>query len=178
MTIWTDLAHLDATAQAELVRSKEIKPLELVEAAIERIEKVNPELNAVITKLYNTASEAARAEIPNGPFSGVPYLMKDIGAAVAGAPLSLGTALLKGDIPDHDSELTVRLRKAGLVILGKTSTPEFGLLPTTEPLIFGPVHNPWNPGKTTGGSSGGAAAGRSLRLRAGRERPSAGPPSG
>ena len=158
MTTHAEIARLDATAQAELVRTREVTPVELVDAAIERIQKVNPELNAVVTPLYDQARETARTGLAQGPFAGVPYLMKDIGAFLAGAPMSLGTALLKDYVPDHDSELTLRLKKAGLIMLGKTSTPEFGLLPTTEPRIFGPTRNPWNPGKTTGGSSGGSAA--------------------
>ena len=158
MTLSTEIAQLDGTAQAALVKKGEIKPIELVEAAIERIEKVNPELNAVIAPLYDSARNAALANIPDGPFAGVPYLMKDNNASVAGAPTSLGTALLKDYIPRQDSELTKRLKKAGLIILGKTNTPEFGLLPTTEPRRYGPTHNPWNPEKTTGGSSGGSAA--------------------
>ena len=158
MTISTEIFQLDATAQAAMVKKSEIKPIELVEAAIGRIEKVNPELNAVITLLYDSARKAAQATLPDGPFTGVPYLMKDNNSAVAGAPTSLGTALLKGFIPTHDSELTKRLKKAGLIILGKTNTPEFGLLPTTEPRRWGPTCNPWDPKKTTGGSSGGSAA--------------------
>lgn len=153
-----DILGLDATAQAELIRRKEIQPLELVEAAIERVEKVNPNLNLVITTLFDEARSAAAATIPGGPFAGVPFLMKDIGAFLAGAPMSMGTMLLKDFVPGHDSELTRRLKKAGLIIIGKTNTPEFGLMPTTEPRLFGPSRNPWNMDKTTGGSSGGSAA--------------------
>lgn len=153
-----DILGLDATAQAELIRRKEIQPLDLVEAAIERVEKVNPNLNLVITTLFDEARSAAAATIPGGPFAGVPFLMKDIGAFLAGAPMSMGTMLLKDFVPDHDSELTKRLKKAGLIIIGKTNTPEFGLMPTTEPRLFGPSRNPWNMDKTTGGSSGGSAA--------------------
>jgi len=158
MMLDAEIARMDGTAQAELVKKGKIRPIELVEAAIERIEKVNPELNAVIALLYDSAQKAAQATIPDGPFAGVPYLMKDNNSSVAGAPTSLGTALLKGYIPTQDSELTKRLKKSGLIILGKTNTPEFGLLPTTEPQRYGPTRNPWNPEKTTGGSSGGSAA--------------------
>jgi len=153
-----DFAYLDATAQAELVRSKEVKPVELVEAAIERVERLNPDLNAVITPLFDQAREAAGGKIPDGPFRGVPFLMKDIGAYYAGAPMAMGAALLRDFVPDHDSELTIRFKKAGLITLGKTNTPEFGLLPTTEPHLFGPSRNPWNTERTTGGSSGGSSA--------------------
>ena len=153
-----EIAFLDATAQAELVRNKEITPSELVEAAIERIERLNPSLNAVITPMYDQARERASGPILEGPFAGVPFLMKDIIASYAGVRMALGTALLCSFVPDHDSELTLRYKKAGLITLGKTNTPELGLLPTTEPAVFGPTRNPWDTGRTTGGSSGGSAA--------------------
>ncbi|MBW2060043.1 MAG: amidase [Deltaproteobacteria bacterium] len=158
MSSHDEFAFLDATAQAELVRSKEVQPIELVEAAIERIERLNPSLNAVITPMYDLAREAAKGEIPDGPFTGVPFLMKDIGAYYAGVRMAMGTALLRDFVPDHDSELTIRQKKAGLISLGKTNTPELGLLPTTEPHLFGPSRNPWNTERTTGGSSGGSSA--------------------
>ncbi len=154
-----DLAFMDATAQADLVKTKEASPLELVEAAIQRIEKLNPKLNAVITPMYDIAMEAAKGPIPDGPFSGVPFLLKDLGAMYEGVETCLGTNILKGlFIPDHDSELTIRQKKAGLITLGKTNTPEFGILPTTEPAAFGASRNPWDINRTTGGSSGGSAA--------------------
>lgn len=158
MPNFEEVLCLDATAQAELIRRREIKPSELVDAAIERIEKVNPDLNLVITNLFDEARTAAAGKIPDGPFAGVPFLMKDIGAFLAGVPMSMGTALLKDFVPDHDSELTRRIKQTGLIIIGKTNTPEFGLLPTTEPRLFGPSRNPWDRDKTTGGSSGGSAA--------------------
>jgi len=155
---FNEILMLDATAQAELIRKKEVQAPELIESAIENIEKLNPKLNAVITPIFEKASEDAKKNIPVGAFSGVPFLMKDIGAAVGGARMSMGTSLLKDYVPARDSELTVRYKKAGLIILGKTNTPEFGLVPTTEPILFGPTHNPWNLERTTGGSSGGSAA--------------------
>ena len=153
-----DLAWLDATAQAELVRKKEVQPIELVEAAIDRIERFNPTLNAVITPMYEFARMAAAEKLPEGPFTGVPFLLKDILAFFAGVRMTLGSKLLQDFVPDHDSELVVRFKQAGLVIVGKTNTPEFGIFPTTEPQLFGPCRNPWNTDHTTGGSSGGAAA--------------------
>ncbi len=153
-----EIAFLDATAQAELVRNKEITPSELVEGAIERIERLNPSLNAVITPMYDQARERASGPMPDGPFAGVPFLMKDILAFYAGVRMAQGTALLSSFVPDHDSELTLRYKRAGLITLGKTNTPELGLLPTTEPTMFGPTKNPWDTGRTTGGSSGGSAA--------------------
>ena len=153
-----DLAFLDATAQAQLVRDKEIQPIELVEAAIERIKRLNPTVNAVVTPMYDIARRTATATLPQGPFAGVPFLLKDILAFYSGVKISLGSRLLRDLVPDHDSELVVRLKKAGLIIVGKTNLPEFGLLPTTEPQVFGPARNPWDTTRTTGGSSGGAAA--------------------
>jgi len=164
MPNFEEILDLDATAQAELIRRKEIKPIELVEATIERVEKLNPDLNLVITTLFDEAKTAAAGKIPDGPFAGVPFLMKDIGAFLAGAPMSMGTALLKGFVPDHDSELTKRFKRAGLIIIGKTNTPEFGLMPTTEPRLFGPSRNPWDIDKTTGGSSGASAAAVASRI--------------
>lgn len=153
-----DLAFLDATAQAELVRRKEVKPVELVDAAIERIERLNPTLNAVVTPMYEQARTAASGELPQGPFTGVPFLLKDLLASYAGVRMTLGSTFLHDFVPDHDSELVTRLKRAGLIIIGKTNAPEFGLMPTTEPRLFGPSHNPWDVSRTTGGSSGGSAA--------------------
>jgi len=149
---------LDATAQAELVRRREVKPIELVDAAIERIERLNPTINAVVTPMYEQARKAAKGRIPKGPFTGVPYLLKDIVVSYAGVPLTFGSAFLRNYIPDHDGELVLRLKRAGLIILGKTNLCEFGLIGTTEPRLFGPSRNPWDTGRTTGGSSGGSAA--------------------
>jgi len=153
-----EFAFLDATAQADLVRRKEVKAIELVDAAIERIERLNPLLNAVVTPMYEQARAAAASPLPNGPFAGVPFLLKDLLASYAGVPMTSGSAFLRDFVPDHDSDLVVRLKRAGLIILGKTNTPEFGILPTTEPHLFGPTRNPWNRSRTTGGSSGGSAA--------------------
>ena len=158
MSRFDDLAFLDATAQAELVRRKEVQAIELVEAAIERIERLNPELNAVVTKMYEQAHAVATGELPDGPFAGVPFLLKDLGAPYDGVRMTLGTNLLRDFVPSHDSEFVARLKRAGLIILGKSNTPEFGLLPTTEPHLFGPCRNPWDTNRTTGGSSGGSAA--------------------
>lgn len=159
-----ELANLDATAQAELVRKKEVHPRELVESAIERIERVNPKLNAVVATLYDQARAEAEGALPNGPFCGVPFLIKDLLASYKGFRMTLGSALFRDFVQDHDSELVSRLRRAGLVILGKTNTPEFGILPTTEPRLFGPCRNPWDTGRTTGGSSGGSACAVASRM--------------
>jgi amidase len=153
-----ELALLDATAQAELVRRREVKPIELVDAAIERIERLNPAINAVVTPMYEQARTLAMSELPDGPFAGVPFLLKDIGAPYAGVRMTEGSAFLSDFVPDYDSELVTRLKRAGLIIVGKTNLPEFGLGVTTEPRLFGPSRNPWDTTRTTGGSSGGSAA--------------------
>ena len=158
MTTSDEFAFLDALAQAELVRKKEVKPIELVEAAISRIEKLNPTLNAVVRPMYELARDAAQGDLPDGPFTGVPFLVKDLLAAYAGVPMTFGSRLLQNFVPDHDSELVTRLKASGLIIAGRTNTPEFGILPTTEPDLYGPCRNPWNTGFTTGGSSGGSAS--------------------
>jgi amidase len=151
-------ATLDATAQAELIRRGEVKPLELVDAAIARVEQLNPAINAVVTPLFERARAEAKQPLPEGPFRGVPFLLKDLLAQYAGARLTAGSASMRDFVPDHDSELVARLKRAGLIIIGKTNTPEFGLLPTTEPRLFGPSRNPWDTSRMAGGSSGGSAA--------------------
>jgi amidase len=152
------LSFLDATALAGLIRKKEVRADELVELAIEGIEKVNPRLNAVVTPMFEEARRAARQPLPEGPFAGVPFLIKDLLASYKGAGLSFGTKNLKGFIADHDSELVSRYKRAGFITVGKTNTPELGLMPTTEPRLFGPGRNPWDLNRTPGGSSGGSAA--------------------
>lgn len=151
---------IDATEQARLVRDGEASPSELVDDAIERLERLNPQLNAVIHPLLDQAREAAASELPDGPFRGVPYLVKDFSCYMAGVPVHEGMRAVRdaGHVADHDMLMTERLRQAGLVILGRTNTPELGILPTTEPVAFGPTRNPWDLGRSPGGSSGGSAA--------------------
>lgn len=151
------LSQDDALGLAARVASKEVSPTELVEDAIARIEKVNPQLNAVVHPLYVQAR--ARAQTPlEGPFAGVPFLLKDLGQTIAGAPTVGGSRFFRGEIASEDSELFGRYQAAGLITLGKTNTPELGLMPVTEPEVFGPTRNPWDTSRTCGGSSGGAAA--------------------
>jgi len=155
------LAGLDATAQAELVRSGEATPLELVEAAIGRIERLDPGLNAVIHPLFEKARAVAAGSGPaEGPFRGVPFLVKDAVCHTAGDPYHLGMRFLKerGHVARFDTELARRFRAAGFVFVGKTNTPELAMSATTEPLAYGASHNPWNLDHSTGGSSGGSAA--------------------
>ena len=153
-----DPSTYDATALAALVRRKEVSPLELVEAAIARIERLNPLLNAVVSTLYDDARRVAEGPLPEGLFTGVPFLLKDAVSAYKGSRLTQGSAFLGDYVCDHDSELVVRLKKAGLIVLGKTNTPEFTIMGTTEPHRYGPTRNPWETGRMAGGSSGGAAA--------------------
>ena len=158
MSAFPEFHQHDGLGLAELVSSGEVSSAELVDEAIARIEATNPRINAVIRKMYERARETARADVPGGPFAGVPFLMKDLLCTVEGVPTSCGTRILK-DVPQpHDSEMVHRYRAAGLVLLGKTNTPEFGLLPYTEPEAFGPTNNPWDLTRTAGGSSGGSAA--------------------
>ncbi len=155
-----DLARLDATAQAELVRIGEVSPEELTLAAIERAERINPELNAIIHPLYEQGLEESKGDLPDGPFRGVPFLFKDLGAGLAGQPLHMGMKALKEAdfrLP-VDTFLGSRFREAGFVTIGKTNTPELGIVPTTEPAAYGPTHNPWDLSRSPGGSSGGSAA--------------------
>ncbi|HYC00544.1 MAG TPA: amidase [Candidatus Limnocylindrales bacterium] len=162
-----ELADLDATAQAALVRSGDVSAAELVEAAIERIERVNPQLNAVIHRLYEKArAEAVDPRLPDGPFRGVPFLVKDIVCHTAGDPCHGGMRLLR-DLQwreSTDTYLAERFRRAGFVFVGKTNTPELAFSPTTEPLAYGPSRNPWNIDLSTSGSSGGAAAAVASRM--------------
>jgi len=153
-----DTAWLDATAQAELVRKNEVSPAELVGEAITRMEKLNPHLNAVIHELYDRARDEAAGELPDGPFRGVPFLLKDLGAELAGTPFCEGMDFAGDYHSTVTQELTQRYIDAGFVICGKTNTPELGILPTAEPRRFGPSRNPWNTEHSTGGSSGGSAA--------------------
>jgi amidase len=160
-----ELTRLDATAQADLVRRKEVTPLELVDAAIARIETLDPRLNAVILPAFERARERARAlagapELASLPFAGVPFLMKDLGGQEAGMPCHLGMKSLKdaGWIEAETSVFAARVARAGLVSLGRTNTPELGLTPVTEPEAYGPTRNPWSLQHSPGGSSGGASS--------------------
>lgn len=156
----TDITRLDATAQAELVRHGGVSPSELVDAAIAGLEEVNPQLNAVIHERYERARQEAAGVLPDGPFRGVPMVVKDLALELAGEPIHEGLGYLKrvGHVADRDTELATRFKQAGLVILGRTNTPELGILPTTEPHAHGATHNPWDLDRSTGGSSGGSAA--------------------
>lgn len=157
MIRFEEYEQYDGLGLAALVRSGELSQGELVEAAIERIKARNPALNAVIVPMFEHARSAAVAP-PAGPLCGVPVLLKDLLSTVAGVPTGCGNRLMRRIRWPHDSELVRRLCRAGMLPLGKTNTPEFGLMPYTEPEIFGPTRNPWDPSRSPGGSSGGSAA--------------------
>jgi amidase len=162
-----DYSELDATALAELVRSNQASPAELVDEAIARVEKLNPQLNAVIHERFDKArAEAASPDLPDGPFRGVPMVIKDLDGTSAGDPYHAGMRFLKelDWVEDHDSYQVGRLRAAGFVFVGKTNCPELGLIPSTEPEVYGPTHNPWDVTRSAGGSSGGSAAAVSSRM--------------
>ena len=148
----------DALGLAHLVRRREVAPIELVEEAIARIERHNGKLNAVVYKAWDEARATAKGKLPDGPFKGVPFLIKDINMAVAGWPMSNGSKFLRGYVSPEDAELTRRYRASGAILLGKTNTPEFGIPGTTEGRHLGIYRNPWNPDHSSGGSSGGAAS--------------------
>ena len=163
MPMFSDFHLYDGLGLAELVRQKEVTPLELLEAAIHRIERLNPTLNAVVHKMY-TAAEAQANMIQEGAFAGVPMLLKDLLAAYAGEPLRNGSRFYRHYVPQEDSEIVRRYKRAGLLILGKTNTPELGITGVTEPALFGPTCNPWDTSRTVGGSSGGSAAAVAARM--------------
>lgn len=154
----------DAMGLAELVRQGHVTPAELCEEAIERIDRVNPQLNAVVTRMNDEGRKEASAPLPDGPFMGVPLLLKDLHFAYAGVRMTSGCKALQGNVPNQDSEIVARIKKTGAVIIGKTNTPEFGLMGVTEPELFGPCRNPWNRDHTPGGSSGGSAAAVAARM--------------
>lgn len=149
---------LDGLGMAALVNSGEVTPRELMQTAVSLIETLNPKINAVVTTTYQEAETAVARGGAAGPFQGVPFLLKDLGELMAGVRLTGGSKVLADFVPEIDSELTIRFRQAGCTILGKTNTPEFGLLPTTESELLGRCRNPWQLDHSTGGSSGGAAA--------------------
>jgi amidase len=149
---------LDAVGMAELVRRRELSARELVDEAITRIEQVNPRLNAVVERLFDRGRESAASSLPDGAFSGVPFATKNLLAPIAGVRIDAGSRFFQGHVAPRDSTLISRYRKAGLVFLATTNTPELGLLPFTEPELHGPTRNPYDPARTSGGSSGGSAA--------------------
>ncbi|RYG73121.1 amidase [Lentibacillus lipolyticus] len=151
-------AKLQATDMAELVQMKEIHPRELLETAFKRLEEVNPSLNAVVHERKERVLAEAENVKSGQPFAGVPFLLKNLSQSLAGEPITSSSRLLKQTVSEKDSYYVRRLREAGLLMMGHTNTPEFGLKNITEPELYGPSRNPWNTKHSPGGSSGGAAA--------------------
>ena len=165
MSGFAEYEHYDALGLAGLVRRKDVTPDELLEAAITRVEARNPALNAVIMKLYDYGRKAIADGLPDGPLRGVPFLMKDLTSPVAGVRMTRGSSFFADTPPSPaDSEHVQRLKRAGLVIFGRTNTCELGLSLTCEPRLHGPTRNPWNVAHISGGSSGGAAAAVASRM--------------
>ena len=154
----------DALGLADLVRRREVAAEELLEEALERTARVNPRINAVIHLMADRARAAVAAGLPDGPLRGVPFLLKDLLAGYAGEPMRCGSRLYRDAVPTQDEELVRRFARAGLVVFGKTNTPEYGLSVVTEPELFGPTRNPWDLERTPGGSSGGSAAAVAARI--------------
>jgi amidase len=153
----------DGIGLAELVRKKQASASELLDEAIARITKVDPHINAVVVKHYDYAERQIDNGLPDGPFTGVPFLLKDLDI-LEGTRTTSGASIYKDNVADHSSTLARRFLDAGVAIFGKSSTPEFGLMPTTESRLFGPTRNPWNLAHSSGGSSGGAAAAVAARI--------------
>ena len=164
MAAFTDYENYDAVGLAALVARGETTPEALLEAAIERVEARNEAVNAIVNRLYDYGRRAIADGLPDGPLKGVPYLLKDLGASLAGCPTTRGCKFFEDVVPAEDSELVKRLKRAGMVIFGRTNTCELGLSLTCEPQLHGPTRNPWDRTRISGGSSGGAAAAVGSRM--------------
>ena len=164
MADFTEFESYDGLGLAELVKTKAVTPDELLDAAIDRAGQINPHINAIVTEMYDYARSSIVGGLPEGAFTGVPFLLKDLRAFVEGVPSSYGSRFFADFVPDHNSEIVNRYLRAGAVIFGRTNTPELGSSVSTEPQLFGPTRNPWNLELIAGGSSGGAAAAVAARL--------------
>ncbi len=164
MNKFKEYDDMDAVALSLAISKKDVSIQEVVNAAITRMDQRNPQINAVVTSMVDRWSNDFNKVDPESRFYGVPFLLKDLVAAYEGVPFSCGSRALVDYIPEHNSEMVNRFQKAGLVHLGKTNTPEFGLMGVTEPELFGPTRNPWNTDHTPGGSSGGSAAAVAARI--------------
>ncbi|GAA3923269.1 amidase [Litoribacillus peritrichatus] len=156
--------NMDAVALSEAISNKELSINDVVDAAVARMEQRNPQINAVVTPMVDRWRRDFEKLNPQSPLYGVPFLLKDLVAAYEGVPFSCGSRALADYIPEHNSEMVNRFQQAGLIHLGKTNTPEFGLMGVTEPELFGPSRNPWNTDHTPGGSSGGSGAAVAARI--------------
>src|ERR1700686_4186691 len=158
-----EYGKFDAVGLAELVRNRQVSASELLDEAIARTTRVDPQINAVVVKHYDYAKRQIDNGLPDGPFTGVPFLLKDL-EILGGTRTAGGGSVYQDNVADHSSTLARRFLAAGVMVFGKSSTPEFGMMPTTESRLFGPTRNPWNPAHSSGGSSGGAAAAVAARL--------------
>ena len=158
-----EYGNYDGIGLADLVRKKQVSAMELLDEAIVRTARVDPEINAVVVRHDDHARQQIDRGLPDGPFTGVPFLLKDL-ELLQGTRTTFGASIYKDNVADHSGTLAQRFLDAGLAIFGKTSSPEFGLMPTTESRLFGPTRNPWNPAHSSGGSSGGAAAAVAARI--------------
>ena len=158
-----EYGNYDGMGLAELVRKKQVTPRELLDEAIARTARVDPQINAVVVKHYDYAQRQIDKGLPDGPFTGVPFLLKDLDI-LEGTRTTFGAGIYKDDVADHTGTLARRFLNTGVTIFGKSASPEFGLMPTTESRLFGPTRNPWNLGHSSGGSSGGAAAAVAARI--------------
>src|SRR3954453_19176373 len=162
MTI-KEYGSYDGLGLAGLVRTKQVSSHELLDEAIARTDKIDPQINAVVVKHYDYAKAQIDRGLPDGPFAGVPFLLKDLDLLEATRTTS-GASVYRDNVADHTGTLAQRFLDSGVTIFGKSSSPEFGLMPTTESRLFGATRNPWNPGHSSGGSSGGAAAAVAARI--------------
>ena len=158
-----EYGNYDAVGLADLVRRKDVSPKELLDEAIARTAKLDPEINAVVVKHYDHAERQITKGLPDGPFTGVPFLLKDLDL-LEGTRTTFGASIYKDDVADHTGTLAQRFLATGVTIFGKSASPEFGLMPTTESRLHGPTRNPWNPAHSSGGSSGGAGAAVAARI--------------
>jgi amidase len=160
---FSEYGNYDAVGLAELVRKRQVSARELLDEAIARTTRIDPQINAVVVKHYDYAGRQIERGLPEGPFTGVPFLLKDLDL-LDGTRTTFGASIYKDNVADHTGTLAQRFLDAGVTIFGKSSSPEFGLMPTTESRLFGPTRNPWNPAHSSGGSSGGAAAAVAARI--------------
>src|SRR5882724_7563798 len=158
-----EFGSYDAVGLADLIRKKQVSARELLDEAVARTAKVDPQINAVVVKHYDYATRQIDTGLPDGPFTGVPFLLKDLDV-LAGTRTTSGATALKDFVADHTGTLAQRFLDTGLTIFGKSSSPEFGLMPTTESRLHGPTRNPWNLAHSSGGSSGGAGAAVAARI--------------
>jgi amidase len=157
MAGFSDYTDYDAVGLADLIRRRQVTPAEVLDAALDRMHRVQPDLNPVVWDMEKEARRTLADGVPDGPFTGVPFMLKDLHLFYAGVPTQNGCRFYRDFVPDHDNTLVARYKQAGLVVIAKTNTPEFGMCATTESVLHGPARNPWNRERSGGGSSGGSA---------------------